>query len=432
MIKLPYHKGFIEFGDEDENINGVLVSRAYEYETREPEEEIVEAALDRPIGSGRLEELIKEKKNMVIITSDHTRPVPSRVTLPIVLRRARLANPGIDIKIVVATGTHRTATREEMIGKFGAEIVDNEKIIVHDANDGANMISLGRLDTGLDAEVSRTVAETEFLMAEGFIEPHFFAGFSGGRKSVFPGVASLRCVMANHCSEYIGDPKARAGALENNPVHAEALEMAARAGLKFILNVVINKEKRIIRAFAGHFDAAHRAGCAFVREMSSVEPAPADIVITTNGGYPMDRDIYQAVKCMTAAEATCKKGGVIIAAAGCCDGHGGENFYRTFRDACSPREVTDSILMRSRVDTIADQWQSQILARVLEKFTVILVSKMENKKIVEDMFMHYAENIDRAVEMAKEIINSAGTTAINNDNRATITVIPDGVSVIVG
>jgi len=432
MIALPYHKSRVYFDESRENIRGVLVSKAHAYITEKSEETIVQTALDRPIGSARLEELLRGKKSMTIITSDHTRPVPSRVTLPIILRRARAANPDLKIKIIVATGTHRAATRDELIEKFGAGIVNKEEIIVHDASDDKSMASLGRLSTGLELVINRAAIETDLLMAEGFIEPHFFAGFSGGRKSVFPGVASLRCVMANHSAERIADPHSRTGVLENNPIHAEATEAAERAGLKFILNVVIDGEKKIIDAYAGHFMEAHAAGCEFVRGLSSVKPAPADIVITTNGGYPMDRNIYQTVKCMTAAEATCKRGGVIIAVSGCADGCGGDGFYRAFTGASSPREVTDRIMKRGRYETEEDQWQAQILARVLEKHSVILVSDAPDKKIIGDMFMLHAENLDSAVSKAKDILNSAAISANIGSYNASITVIPDGVSCIVG
>jgi len=421
MIKLPYHTGHIDLDIENKYLTGVLESGADNFVPDGSETEIVERALDNPIGSDKLENLISGVKDMVIITSDHTRPVPSRVTLPIILRRVRGANPGVNVTIVVATGTHRATTKDELALKFGEETVRNERILIHDALDKANMVSLGRLGSGLKAEVNRAVVETDFLMAEGFIEPHFFAGFSGGRKSVFPGVASLPCVMANHCAAYIADVNARTGVLDDNPVHLEALEIAKRAGLKFILNVAIDKNKRVIEAFAGHYDLAHRAGCGFVGKLSTVGKTTADIVITTNGGYPMDQNLYQAVKGMTAAEATCNAGGVIVIAAGCADGVGGDGFHNIFKNAASPGELTERILKRGRAETEPDQWQAQILARVLEKFTVILVSGYAEAAAVGDFFIAPACDMDEALKMARRMKGAD----------ATVTVIPDGVSVIV-
>jgi nickel-dependent lactate racemase len=382
---------------------------------------MVEEALDNLIGSDKLEDLVKDIKNMVIITSDHTRPVPSKITLPVILRRIRNTNPGIEITILVSTGTHRATSREEMILKFGEDIVRNERIVVHDARKPEDMVSLGELSSGLNVKVNKTIINTNFLMAEGFIEPHFFAGFSGGRKSVLPGSASIDCVMANHCAEYIANPYARTGILENNPIHAEASEAARLAGLRFILNVAIDKDKKIIKAFAGDPDKAHAAGCGFVRKLSEVKAAPADIVITTNGGYPLDQNVYQSVKSMTAAEATCKEGGVIIVVSACSDGHGGEGFYETFKNAGSPAEVTEQIVKRNRLETVDDQWESQILARVLEKFKVIMVTDMCTKTIINDMFMDCVPDMDTALALAREYTKPD----------AGITVIPDGISVIV-
>jgi len=421
LFNLPYHRDTLSVEIPDQFLNAELTSRAREYITDKSETDLVEEALDSPIGSERLENLAAGKKSMVILTSDHTRPVPSHITLPILLRGIRGVNPGIDITILISTGTHRATSREEMIGKFGAQIVNNEKIAVHDPRAGEDMAPLGTLGTGLNAEVNRLIIDAELLIAEGFIEPHFFAGFSGGRKSVFPGVASLLCVKGNHCAEYIANPRARTGLLEGNPIHIEAKEIARRAGLRFILNVVLDKNKKIIKAFAGHFDEAHLAGCEFVRGLSSVKAACSDIVITTNGGYPLDQNVYQAVKGMTAAEACCKEGGVIIDAAACSDGHGSRSFFETFANAASPSAVTSEIIKRGRADTVDDQWESQILARILEKHKVIMVSLPKNERIIRDMFMEYAPDLNSALALARKYTRED----------AMITVIPDGVSVIV-
>ena len=184
-IKVPYHKSIIDIEIDDKNLVGVLRSKADTYKVHMSQEEIVERALDNPIGSKSLEELVKDKNNMVIITSDHTRPVPSKITLPIILRRIRKANPNIDIKILIATGFHRPTTREEMINKFGHEIVENETIINHVSTDDSSLVHVGTLPSGGDLILNKLAIEAELLIAEGFIESHFFAGFSGGRKVCF-------------------------------------------------------------------------------------------------------------------------------------------------------------------------------------------------------------------------------------------------------
>jgi len=420
-IKLPYHKRVIEIEIEENSLAGVLESRAEEYSTSQTQQELVEDALDSPIGSETLEELVMGKNSMVIITSDHTRPVPSRVTMPILLRRIRAANPGIDIKILIATGFHRATTHEELVNKFGEEIVEKENIIVHDAFDDSAMVKLGTLPSGGELIINRLAVDTDLLIAEGFIEAHFFAGFSGGRKSVLPGIASATTVMANHCGEFIASPNARTGVLKDNPIHRDMLYAAEQAKLAFILNVVINSEKKVIKAFAGHREKAHAKGCEFVTELSKVDSIPADIAVSTNGGYPLDQNLYQSVKGMTAAEATCKEGGVIIMVSACNDGHGGKSFYDNLAQAESPRALLDRIAQVPRNETVPDQWEFQILARMLDKYTVIMVTDMCDPQMIKDMHMQHAYTFEEALERAYGMMG----------RDAKVAVIPDGVSVIV-
>ena len=388
----------LEIEIDDKNIAGILESKAEEYRSGGTQEELVELALNNPIGSASLEELVKGKKDMVIITSDHTRPVPSKVTMPILLRRIRAVNPGIDIKILIATGFHRPTTHEELVNKMGEEIVRNEKIIVHDAFDDSAMVKLGTLPSGGELIINRLAVETELLIAEGFIEAHFFAGFSGGRKSVLPGIASATTVMANHCGEFIASPNARTGVLINNPIHRDMLYAAEKSKLAFILNVVINSEKKVIKAFAGHSEKAHLKGCEFVMELSKVDKIPADIAVSSNGGYPLDQNIYQSVKGMTAAEATCIDGGVIIMVSACNDGHGGQSFYDNMAQAKTPRELLDRIAKVPRNETVPDQWEFQILARMLDKYTVIMVTDMCDPQMIKDMHMEHASSFEEALK----------------------------------
>jgi len=420
-IKLPYYKTFIEADIPDENLAGVLESKAHSYKATLTQEEIVNDALNNPIGSKTLEELVKDKKNMVIITSDHTRPVPSKITLPILLKRIRSVNRDIEIKILIATGFHRPSTREEMINKYGEEIVEKEVLINHISQDKDSLVKVGTLPSGGELWLNKLAMEAELLIAEGFIEPHFFAGFSGGRKSVLPGIAGAGTIMANHCSEFIASEYSRTGIVENNPIHKDMLYAAQTAKLAFILNVVIDKDKKIINAFAGDSKLAHKKGCEFVTELSRIKPIMSDIVVSTNGGYPLDQNIYQSVKGMTAAEATCREGGVIIMVSACSDGHGGKSFYENMAFSKNAREVLDRVLKVDRNDTVPDQWEFQILARILDKYTVILVTDMCDPKIIKDMHIEHAYTFEEALNRAYEI----------KGRNAKIAVIPDGVSVIV-
>lgn len=381
----------------------------------------IRRALDEPIGSLPLEELARGRKNCVIIASDHTRPVPSKFIIPEMLRRLRLGNEQIDITILVATGCHRQTSGEELIAKFGEDIVKNEKIAIHDADDEQSMVFCGTLPSGGALRLNRLALEAELLIAEGFIEPHFFAGFSGGRKSVLPGIAARETVMANHCSEFINDPAARTGSLEGNPIHKDMLFAAGKAKLAFIVNVVINGEKKIVKAFAGNMESAHRKGCEFLRSQCQITVPSADIVITSNGGYPLDQNVYQAVKGMTAGEAVCRPGGVIILCASCSDGHGGEAFYRVLKEMVSPAELLDAISRVPRNRTTPDQWQYQILARIMAKYKVIIVTADGDHQLIRDMQFAVASSVESALETAYSIVGQD----------ASIAVIPDGVSVIV-
>ena len=420
-IDIPYSNKTLKINIEDKNLKGILESKANNYRASISQDEIVNKALDNPVGSKSLEELVKGKNNMVIITSDHTRPVPSKITMPILLKRIRKVNPNINIKILIATGFHRPTTKEEMINKFGKTIAENEQIINHISTDESTLVNVGTLPSGGELYLNKLAMETELLISEGFIEPHFFAGFSGGRKSILPGIASAKTIMANHCSEFINSSKARTGIIKDNPIHKDMLYAAEKANLAFILNVVIDEDKNIINAFAGDSKLAHEEGCKFVMELSSVKSIPSDIVVSSNGGYPLDQNIYQSVKGMTAAEATCRKGGVIIMIAACNDGHGGQSFYDNVAQAKNPQELLDKVLTVPRNETIPDQWEFQILARILCNYTVIMVTDMCDPDMIKSMHMKHAYTFEEALEMAYKI----------KGKDAEVVVIPNGVGVVV-
>ena len=421
QIKLPYGKEFLPLTLEENRVRGVLYSGIEDYRPGMSPEELARRALENPMGSPSLAEMSRGKQKITVIASDHTRPVPSKLLMPPLLAEIRKGNPEAEITILIATGCHRDTTRQELLAKFGPEILEKERIVVHNCDDEENLVTLGTLPSGGQCRVSRYAVEADLLVAEGFIEPHFFAGFSGGRKSVLPGVAARETVLANHCSEFIDHPAARAGSLRDNPIHRDMLWAAEKAGLQFILNVVLNGEKETIYAVAGDPRQAHAAGCAFLEGLCGVPETPADIVITTNGGYPLDQNIYQAVKGMTAAEATVKPGGVIIMLAKSGDGHGGEAFCRERMAGCRMDSLMAGILRRGRAETLPDQWQAQIMIRVLQKARVIYLSDAPDD-LVRSLHMTPAHSLPEALAMAERMLA---------DPNASITVIPDGVSVIV-
>ena len=418
MISIPYGKSHLTY---DFPYSGLLTSRVDQLKSSKSGLDLVRQAMENPIGSPKLAELAVGKNTCTVIISDHTRPVPSRDILPPVLEELRQGNPDIRITLLVATGFHRPTTTLELENKLGPEIAGREKIIVHDAFDPDANVEIGILPSGAPLVIDRAAVETDLLIAEGFIEPHFFAGFSGGRKSVLPGVCDKTTVLGNHCGEFIASPFARTGILEGNPLHTDMVAAAEMAKLAFIVNVVIDDDKKTVAAFAGDFREAHEAGVAFLRPYCEVKAVPGDIVITSNGGAPLDQNIYQSVKSLTAAEASAKEGAVLIMCAQLADGTGGEGFYTSLRDCESPAAHFAQCAATPQNETIPDQWESQILARILMKHRVIFVSRPEMETTLREMKLDYAPDLPAAIAMAKA----------DRGEDAEVTVIPNGISVMV-
>ena len=385
--------------------------------------EIVREAMENPIDSPRLYELAKGKDDCVIIISDHTRPVPSKDILPNMISELRQGNPDIKITLLVSTGFHRPTTIDELKNKLGEELYNEFKdnIVVHDAHDPEKNVKVGVLPSGPDCIIDKVAIGASLLIAEGFIEPHFFAGFSGGRKSILPGVADAVTVMGNHCSKFIDSPYSRTGILDHNPMHEDMLAAARMAKLAYIVNVVIDEDKKTVAAFAGNFETAHRKGCDFIADYVCVKPAYADIVITTNGGYPLDQNAYQSPKGMTAGEATAKDGAVIIMLAACSDGTGGDFFYHIIADEPDIETAYQKFLATPQEKTAPDQWCSQILARIVRKYKVIFVANEDQKDMIEGLKMEYAPSLEAAYKRAREI----------KGEDASLTCIPNGISVVV-
>lgn len=401
----------------------VLTSRIDQLKSERDGLTIVREAMENPIDSPRLCELAEGKPDCTIIISDHTRPVPSQDILPNMIRELREGNPDIEITLLVATGFHRPTNTEELREKLGDDLYEELKdhIIVHDAHDPSKNVKVGTLPSGPDCTIDKVAADASLLVAEGFIEAHFFAGFSGGRKSILPGVADAVTVMGNHCSKFINDPHCRPGILDDNPIHTDMVAAARMAKLAYIVNVVIDEDKRTVAAFAGDFETAHRKGCEFISSYVAVKPQMADIVITTNGGYPLDQNAYQSPKGMTAGEATCKPGGVLIMLASCCDGTGGDGFYHSIADEPTMQAFYDKTLATKQEDTVPDQWCAQIFARIALQFHVIFVADPDQKAMIEGLKVEYAPDLQTAYKRAREI----------KGEDASLTCIPNGISVVV-
>jgi nickel-dependent lactate racemase len=418
-IKIPYGQSDLSFSIDDNRLNGIITVRPQESKSKKNEKQIVLDALANPIGSQKLSELANGKENIVIVTSDHTRAVPSSITMPLILDEIKSVNKKAKITILVATGLHRGMTKSEMIKRFGAKIVEEENIINHDAFDNQNNIFLGNLPSGSKFEMNKIACDADLLIAEGFIEPHFFAGFSGGRKSILPGIASATCVNINHSAPQMASPMANTGVLDGNPIHEDMASAAKLSKVAFILNVLLNEDKKIDSAYAGNVEKAHRKGCECLVQQNGVNPIMSDIVITTNGGFPLDQNLYQCPKGLSSALECVNKNGVIILAASCSDGLGGDNFGRMMQSG-TPKQLLRQILDTPMEDTIPEQWCVQRFSDSLLKYKIILVSELD-KTVVEKMGFLYAEDVNAALHLAYKI----------KGEKAKVTVIPDGVSVII-
>ena len=324
------------------------------------------AALRQPIASKSLADRVRPDQTVGIVFSDITRATPHRLILPAVL--AELAHvPAGQITLFNALGTHRPNTDAELRGMIGDDLVERYRLIQNDAFDPRRKFPWASPVGGTRSGSTASLDECDVKILTGFIEPHFFAGFSGGGKALMPGMAGQRTVLGNHDAQMIASPGATWGVTTGNPIREEVMEVAVRACARrstFLVNVTLNRDKAITGVFAGDLDAAHAAGCAFVKQTAMVGvPALFDIVITTNSGYPLDLNLYQAVKGMSAASQVVKPGGAIIIAAECWDGIPDHGLYgQLLHDAASPAELLATIMAPGFLKQ--DQWQAQIQAQI--------------------------------------------------------------------
>ena len=418
-LKIPYDDHSLDLHINEQNLRATI-QLPVEQKPEKSARELVLAALQNPVGTPSLRNLAVGKQKVVIITSDHTRAVPSKITLPILLSEIRAGNPQADITILIATGAHRATTEAEQRAMFGDEIVDHEKIVVNDAFRSEDFEYICDLPSGAHFSVNKLATECDLLIAEGFVEPHFFAGFSGGRKSILPGICDIRTIKENHSYMQIASPYATAGVTENNPVHRDMNFAARKVNLQFILNVTMNAQKEVTGAFAGDMILAHEQAIKYVRNVSACERVMGDIVITSNGGYPLDQNLYQSPKAVATAEACCRDGGVIIMCCGCRDGMGGDDFVRLISMG-TPQEIDDYLSKIPADQTIPQQWCVQKIVKTLLDHKIILVTDGLSAEEVTKANMQLAKTPDEALRMAYDIVGAD----------AGVVVIPDGVAVLV-
>ena len=331
----------------------------------------VRRAIEHPVGSAPLRERVRSDQTVAISVCDVTRPMPSATVLPVVLE-ALSHVPADRIAIMIASGTHRATTRDELVEMLGADIVDGNRIVVHDAFDDAQLVSLGEVDGGIPVWLNRTWVDADVRVTTGFVEPHFFAGFSGGPKMVAPGLAGFRTIMRLHDAEMIRSPQARWGITEGNPIHDGVRAIAARSGVDFSIDVAINRDRQITHVAAGELFTVHRAVREVVRRNAMQAFArPFDVVVTTNSGYPLDQNLYQTVKGMSAAAQVVRPDGTIVCASACSDGYPDHGEYL---DILTRRDGPEALLemINAPGHNRHDQWEVQVQAQIQQRADVLL------------------------------------------------------------
>ena len=355
-------------------------------------------ALQNPIGSQPLLERISPDAKICIAFTDITRATPNDRIIPWLLEH--LGGPNDNITLLNQLGTHRPNTREELETMLTPEVVANYRVLNHEPENPKALVQVGTTADGTSALLNRHIVEADLRIITGFIEPHFFAGFSGGVKGIMPGCAGLETVMSNHGAKNIGDPQATFGVTEGNPLWEELRDIALKTGPSFLLNVTLNEQRDITNVFAGDIIEAHKTGCVFVRK-SAMQPVeqPFDIVVTTNSGYPLDLNLYQGVKGMSAGARVLKEGGTLILAAECREGvPDGSPLDDLLRSADSIEEILAMLSTPGFVRP--EQWQAQIQALVQRRAEVLVHCMLDNDTLEA---CHLAPCADINAEVAKRL-----------------------------
>ena len=418
QFHLEYHREGLSVELPDKNVVKCLGYKSVE-PLSDPASK-ANAILENPTGTPPLAELAKGKKNACIVICDITRPVPNELVLtPMleVLEAAGIARE--NILILVATGMHRPNDRDELIEMVGSTIVENYRIENHHGQNLVEHTYLGDSPRGVPVWIDTRYVEADLKITVGLIEPHFMAGFSGGRKLICPGIAALETIGEWHSPRFLEHPKSVPGSFEGNPVHEENTWIGRLAGCDFIVNTVLDAKRRVLNIVAGDMVEALEEGVAFVRGIvTDTVNEPVDIVVTSGAGYPLDTTYYQSVKGMVAAMDIVKPGGTIIIAAGVREGIGGPEFCQIFEE----NDSLDEFMRRVKEESyfVMDQWQLIELAKVSKKAKVVFVTDSLPAETLEKLFVEPAESVELAVAAALE----------RHGPEATIAVVPKGPYVL--
>lgn len=393
-----------------------LIRPRHEPPLDDPAAAFVEACR-APIHCDALQDLVTPEDRIVITTADGTRPVPNHKLIPWLLDE--LDVPESHITVLLGTGSHRANTAEEVVSMFGSDAIERVCVVNHDAYDPALNVEVGRTEAGAPICLSKRYVEADIRIVVGFIEPHFFAGFSGGPKAVAPGVCSIETIHGLHRYDLIAHPESTWGVLDGNPLHEAVCEAAACCPPDFLVNVALNNDKAITALFAGDYLAAHRAGCEHVRERA-MAPVPHrfPLVVASNSGHPLDQNLYQTVKGMSAAARIVEDGGAIAVAAECADGvpdHG--NFGAMLRDGKSI-DALDAQL-QALPEPVLDQWQVQVLVNIRKQCGVDLYSTLD-PDTVRQCHLNPIADLQTAVEERLRALGPGTPVAVMPEGPLTI------------
>ncbi|MEO5709660.1 MAG: nickel-dependent lactate racemase [Nocardioidaceae bacterium] len=390
-------------------------------EAAEDQTGLLRDALRHPVEGPPLRELVRPGQTVAISMCDGTRPQPRHLMIPAVLDELEGIVSLDDVVVLVATGTHRGNTGAEIRAMLGEEVAGAVRVVNHDARDDASLVWLGRHGHDVPVFLNRHWVDADVRITTGFVEPHFFAGFSGGPKLVAPGLAGLETVLTLHDARRIGDPRATWAVCEGNPVHDDIRAVVEAVGrVDFALDVVLNREQRIVEAFGGPVPAMHTAARASSHRLA-MQPVPGlfDVVVTTNAGYPLDQNLYQAVKGMSAGMTVVKAGGTIVCAAECRDGFPDHGSYReVLASEPSPEALLATIAARER--TVPDQWQVQVQAKVQAHADVVVRSSYLS---ADDLATAHLGHTDDVAATVVEALDRAGRDA-------RVCVLPEGPQTI--
>lgn len=359
---------------------------------------VIRRRVREPTVGEPLRELARGKGSVAISVCDGTRPQPRKEVLTVILEELRSVGMDGDVTVLIATGTHTGNTREELVEMLGAEVLSRCQVVNHDCRDEGQLVSMGTVAGDVPVALNRRWVEADVRITTGFVEPHFFAGFSGGPKMVAPGLAALETVMALHNAERIASPSATWGVVEGNPVHDAIREAAATCPPDFALDVLLNERKQITDVFAGELFAMHEEARTVAREVAMQQvDAPFPLVITTNSGFPLDQNLYQTVKGLSAAAQIVEDGGTIICAAECRNGLPDGSVYADLLASDSDIQSINDRLVRSD-EVIADQWQVQVQARVQARARVLLKSDGLTAAEVEGAHLEPLDDIQTYID----------------------------------